>query len=172
MHSNSAHLLLNNRDSMILIHMACILNQGSVSNQPGTKYAMKKDRTLENAFYSPWASALGWDQVHVNTTLPGFIDDAFCGILIGAVVMPRKNVSMKMECTMLGGGRDRMGQRGRREVSERSTTPLHPPIAMLYNSQSSLRTSLLCTSLVFSLCVTNHPYVFLRSLYPVLQSHS
>ena len=42
-----------------------------------------------------WASALGWDQVHVNTTLPGFIDDAFCGILIGAVVMPRKTWAWK-----------------------------------------------------------------------------
>ena len=38
----------------------------------------------------PWIIQVGWDQVHVNTTRPAFIDDAFCGILIGAVVMPRK----------------------------------------------------------------------------------
>ena len=63
---------------------------------------MKKARTLGNGMH-PQASTLGWDQVHVNTTLPRFIDAAaFCGILIGAVVMPRKNVSMKMECTVLG----------------------------------------------------------------------
>ena len=58
-----------------------------------------------NAFYSPWASALGWDQVHVKHNSAWFYRRrAFCGILIGAVVMLGKNVSMKMECTMLGGG--------------------------------------------------------------------
>ena len=37
------------------------------------------------------ASTLGWDQVHVNTTLPRFIDAAaFCGILIGVAVIRRK----------------------------------------------------------------------------------
>ena len=106
-HSKSAHLLLNNRASIILKHTSCILIQcSSVSNQPKVCDDEKRQDFGEwNAFYSPWASTLGWDQIH-DVNLPGFIDAAFCGILIGGivVVMLGKNVSMKMECTMLGGG--------------------------------------------------------------------
>ena len=81
-------------------------SERSVSNQPKVCDDEKRQDFGEwNAFYSPWASTLGWDQIH-DVNLPGFIDAAFCGILIGGivVVMLGKNVSMKMECTMLGGG--------------------------------------------------------------------
>ena len=103
-----------------------------------------------NAFYSLWASALGWDQVHdVNTTLPGFIDAAFCGILIGAiVVMPWKNVSMKMECTMLGGGLRQDGAtRKKRGVWALYTSPSplehHPmPLCLPYDIPLHISTPL------------------------------
>ena len=94
-----------------------------------------------DAFYSLWTSALGWDQVHdVNTTLPSFIDAAFCGILIGAiVVMPWKNVSMKMECTMLGGGLRQDGAtRKKRGVWALCTSPSHYTVASPNTSLSPL----------------------------------
>ena len=52
-HSESAHLLLNNRGSILSEHMACISIKLRVSNQgSGSNYAMKKERTLGNGMHS------------------------------------------------------------------------------------------------------------------------
>ena len=117
--------LLDNSYSIILNFTAPAFWFFCISIRRGsTNYAMKKGRTLGNGRH-PQASTLGWDQVHVNTTLPRFIDAAaFCGILIGVAVIPRKTWAWKWNAPCWGSSLDRTGQGGRRPVSERSITPL------------------------------------------------
>ena len=70
-HSESAHLLLNNRGSILSEHMACISIKPRVSNQgSGSNYAMKKREDFGEwyAFYSPWAGPRPLDGIKSTLT--------------------------------------------------------------------------------------------------------
>ena len=87
-HSN----LLDKSNSIILNFTASILIL--LYFNPTRQHKLCDEKSQDSGEWNamhPQASTLGWDQVHVNTTLPRFIDAAaFCGILIGVAVIPRK----------------------------------------------------------------------------------
>ena len=83
--------LLNKTNSIILNFTASILIL--LYFNPTTQYKLCDEKREDSGEWNaiPQGSTLGWDQVHVNTTLPRFIDAAaFCGILIGVAVIRRK----------------------------------------------------------------------------------